>query len=136
MDEQEKRNWSRDEIAAMDNDWILLHLIFSYKEDLYGKDRSKWSDETCDLWNEATARMKETVVHDLDRKAFENELKQRIDDQASILKSSQHTYSYHYGIKSGLETALREFKRAIRAKEQKDAETERVQARKPVRGLQ
>lgn len=111
---EEKRQWSRDDIAAMDNEWILLHLIFCYKEDWGDRKNGKWSDETCDLWDEAVHRMKEPVIHGLDRDRYVGELRQQIDNQTSIMKSAQESYSYHYGIRSGLQTALNEFKRSIR----------------------
>ena len=107
-----EKQWTKDEIASFDNDWILLHLIFSYKEDF--KSREKWSDETCDLWDEATARMKETVVHGFDKKGYMDKLREEYDDQTAILKSAKHDYSYHYGIKSGLDIAIKEFRKAIR----------------------
>lgn len=108
----EERKFTRDEIASCDNEWLLLHLIFSYQGD-WGSDKRKWSEETCDLWEEALARMKDTVVHGIDKKKYMDKLKQEYEDQASILKSAQHTYSYHYGIKSGLDIAIREFREAI-----------------------
>ena len=114
------RTWSRDDIAAMDNDWVLLHLIFSYKADWGDRGRGKWSVETCDLWNEATSRMKEPVFHDFDKKAYMDKLMEEYDDQCQILKSAQHDYSYHYGIKSGLDIAMREFRKAVRKGEKKN----------------
>ena len=114
------RTWSRDDIAAMDNDWVLLHLILSYKADWEDRDRGKWSDETCDLWNEATARMKEPVFHDFDKKEYMDKLNEEYEGQCKILKSAQHDYSYHYGIKSGLDIAMREFRKAVRKGEKKN----------------
>ena len=108
----EERKWTKDEIASFDNEWILLHLIFSYKEDF--KKREKWSEETCDLWDEAIARMKDTVVHGFDKNGYMDKLQEEYDEQTAILKSAKHDYSYHYGIKSGLDIAIREFRKAVR----------------------
>ena len=107
-----ERTWTKDEIASFDNDWILLHLIFSYKEDW--KKRDQWSEETCNLWDEAVSRMKDTVLHGFDKKKYMDKLNEEYEDQCSILKSATHDYSYHYGIKSGLDIAIKEFRNAIK----------------------
>lgn len=114
MSEGETRTWSRDDIAAMDNEWLLLYLILSYKEDFKSSDRKTWSGETCDLWDEAVARMKEPVLHGFDKKTYMDKLKEEYDGQCRILKSAEHDYSYHYGIKRGLDVAMREFRKAVR----------------------
>lgn len=104
---------SRDEIRAMDNDMLLLGLIFAYKEDFNAKDRRTWSEETVDMWREALSRMKEPVIQGFDKAGYIAKLKEEYDNQAAILKSAEHTYSFHYGIKSGINIALREFRKAI-----------------------
>ena len=110
----EERQWTKDEIASLDNEWVLLHLIFSYKNDFMNKDKKHWASETCDLWDEAIARMKDTVVHGFDKKGYMDKLQEEYDGQIAILKSAKHDYSYHYGIKSGLDIAIREFRKAVR----------------------
>ena len=111
-----ERSWTKDEIASFDNEWVLLHLIFSYREDFGSKDRKKWSEETCDLWDEAVSRMKDTVVHGFDKKAYMDKLNEEYNGQSAILESAKHDYSYHYGIKSGLDIAIREFRKAVKNK--------------------
>lgn len=105
--------WSRDEIRAMDNDSLLLGLIFAYHKDFDAEDRRTWSDETVELWQEALDRMREPVIQGLDKAAYLAKLKEEYDKQGEILKGVDHTYSYHYGIKSGINIAIREFRAAI-----------------------
>jgi len=111
----ENQKLTKDRIASCDNEWLLLHLIWNYKDNFFDKEKSEWSDEVVDLWEEALARMKEPVVHGFDKEGYLNKLEEEYEQQDGLLKSPDYTYSYHYGIRSGLDIALREFRKAIRA---------------------
>jgi hypothetical protein len=105
--------------AARENNKDLLGLFVScvgadYKTDYSPHLWPEFSEDTVLLWNEIESRMNERKTLNFDREGCCNEILAEIQIQKDLCDSGEgSTTSYHYGIQSGLNLALRIISKAI-----------------------
>ncbi|MBR6982177.1 MAG: hypothetical protein IKH75_01365 [Ruminococcus sp.] len=98
---------------AADSDEMLLRTFvmnvgFDYHQDYRPHLQPEFSEKTKFLWEEVEKRMKGTRVLGFNREKCLNEITEAIRNQEQQIRhGADYTTSYHVGIKSGLNTALR-----------------------------
>ena len=105
--------------AAKESNEFLLRFFVSCVGADYRTDYSphlwpEFSDDTVLLWDEIESRMKERKTLNFDREGCCDKIRAEIQRQKDICDSGDGgTTSYHYGIRSGLNLALRIINEAI-----------------------
>ena len=99
-------------LAKANNKDLLGYFVScvgaDYKTDYAPAVYPKFSDDTVVAWDEIESRMNERKTLAFDRNRCRSALFEEISKQNDILKGGvDYASSYHYGIKSGLNIALR-----------------------------
>jgi hypothetical protein len=101
----------KNRIARMSNEDVVRFFVScvgaDYKTDYTPHLWPDFSADTTALWDEIEARMTERKTLSFDRDECRERLREKIRTQVAILNGGpDYSTSYHYGIKSGLETAF------------------------------
>ena len=105
--------------AAKESNEFLLRFFVScvgadYKTDYSPHLWPEFSEDTVLLWDEIESRMKERKTLNFDREGCCDKIRAEIQRQKDICDSGDgSTTSFHYGIRSGLNLALRIINEAI-----------------------
>lgn len=103
---------TKDEIRRMSNEDLVSRFVAyvgaDYKTDYAPHIHPRFSEDTRELWGEMKQRMSRVVTVGFDRLFFENTMCAETKKQTDIIDSSpDYTTSYHVGIRSGLNLALK-----------------------------
>ena len=111
---------TKDEVAKENNEFLLRYFVScvgaDYKTDYSPHLWPEFSDDTILLWEEIESRLKERKTLNFDRESCCDEIRSEIQNQTRICENGDgSTISYHYGIKAGLNLALRIINKAVTA---------------------
>lgn len=109
--------------ATEDNEMLVRLLVSAvghdYKQDYKPHIYPNFSDDTVELWEEVERRMKAPVCLEFDREGFLTEIREEISKQSDILAGGpDYDTSYHVGVRSGLNLALRIAEKHIKESDQ------------------
>lgn len=98
-------------IETEDNEMLLRRFVsevgYDYKKDYRPHAYPDFSENTVAMWEEIEKRMKAPITLDFDAEKCKSQIKDELDNQASMLKNGpDYSTSYHVGIVSGLNIAL------------------------------
>lgn len=101
----------KDQIAREDNSMLIRRFVAAVGHD-YSQDYAPhlyptFSEDTVALWDEIESRLKEPRCVNFQRDACLSELREEVKKQDGILAGGpDYATSYHYGLRSGLNTAI------------------------------
>lgn len=103
---------SNNELLIESNEFLLRRFVANvgadYKTDYSPHLWPEFSQETVELWNEIESRLKAPTCLNFDKDGFEEAVRREIEKQDNILKlGADYGTSFHYGVRGGLNLALR-----------------------------
>lgn len=112
----------KNQIAKLDNNLLVSMFVSNvgadYKTDYSPHIHPDFSDDTKALWSEIEVRIHGRETLDFDRKKFLSRCNEELKKQDDILNAGpDYSTSYHYGIRSGLNIALRIMSECLTASE-------------------
>ena len=110
----------KNRIAQMSNEDLVGYFVSTvgadYKTDYAPHLWPDFSKDTVALWSEIETRMTGRKTLNFDREDCKSKFREEIRKQVAILNGGpDYSTSYHYGIKSGLEMAIRIVEECITA---------------------
>ena len=108
------------EIAQETNDMLVRRFVaaigYDYHQDYSPHLYPKFSEDTVMLWNEIERRLQAPTCLDFDKDGTIAEIRAEAQKQTDILRGGpDYASSYHYGVRSGLQLALRIIEDHVRA---------------------
>ena len=118
MEEMQKTRESADSDEMLLRTFVM-NVGFDYRQDYRPHLHPEFSDKTKFLWEEIEKRMKGTRVLGFNRERCLREIREAIHRQEQhIRQGADYTTSYHVGIKSGLNSALKIVEECLLYKEE------------------
>lgn len=113
----------KNEIARESNEMLLRRLVasvgYDYRQDYSPHIHPDFSDDTVAMWEEVERRMTAPKCLAFDREACIAQIREEDRNQRLIIGAgADYTTSYHVGIRSGLNFALKAINQNVRAEDE------------------